>query len=206
VLHCVTLCCSVLIPSISTHHTRHTVSIFSWCCSVLQRVAVCCSVLQCADPFDKHSSHSSHRINLICVLQCAAVCCSVPISSIKTHHTRHTVSIFSLCLIPAFSVRAKILYLAHVWHIMALANACQAFGVGKHYLAPTPRLGIYGGLLSRARVRVCSHALKHCATAHYCIHSHTHTSHSLSHAHTNTHTHTHTHTHTYIHSHIHTRT
>jgi len=49
----------------------------SVCCSVLQCVAVCCSVLQCAHPFDKHSSHSSHRIHLLFVSQCVAVCCSV---------------------------------------------------------------------------------------------------------------------------------
>jgi len=45
------------------------------CCSVLQCVAVCCSVLQLE--YGLEGSNVSSMFQEVCVLQCVAVCCSV---------------------------------------------------------------------------------------------------------------------------------
>ena len=51
------------------------------CCSVLQRVAVYCSVLQCVavSKYDVNRSLSTQICDVMCcsMLQCVAVCCSV---------------------------------------------------------------------------------------------------------------------------------
>jgi len=53
------------------------IACFVFCCSVLQRVAVCCSELQCIT-VQKNAPTSDTQKNATCcsVLQCVAVCCS----------------------------------------------------------------------------------------------------------------------------------
>jgi len=52
------------------------------CCSVLQRVAVCCSALQCDDEYC-HRHRAARNVAVCCsVLQRVAVCCSVVVSTV----------------------------------------------------------------------------------------------------------------------------
>ena len=46
------------------------------CCSVLQRVVVCCSVLQC-EVHEKDEDDDSNDVFVKCIAVCCSVCCSV---------------------------------------------------------------------------------------------------------------------------------
>jgi len=60
---------------LARHDGRKCVAV---CCSVLQRVAVCCSAWQCQTPDASHSCLQTQQSAVSCsVLQCVAVCCSV---------------------------------------------------------------------------------------------------------------------------------
>ena len=75
---CVAECCSVLQCVAVYCSVVHCVAV---CCSVLQCVAVCCSVLRCVECVVQQQSldctNSIARVSPLCVLQRAAVRCSV---------------------------------------------------------------------------------------------------------------------------------
>ena len=85
VLHCVALCWAICTPRV----TAQGCVLQCMCCSVLQFVAVCCSVYRCSRPriwpaWHGHVAHinvSCHRFSAVrgyCnVLQCVVVCGSV---------------------------------------------------------------------------------------------------------------------------------
>jgi len=79
-----------LMMSHTVTHRTHTL-----CCSVLQRVAVCCSMLQTQLCHHTHSRiHNPHT-----VLQCVAACCSVLQCAADTIMTSHTAAhtTYTLC-------------------------------------------------------------------------------------------------------------
>jgi len=168
VLHCVAVCCSVRHTSTSesVYESVSVLQCVAVCCSVLQCVAACCSVLQCVALLDiLLLVRVSMRVSMCCsVLQCVAVCCNV-LQSVAVCcaavccSVLQCVRVFDIHLLVRLSMRVSNYQHSHTLHVYEKSNY-------QHFHTKRGKLSMY--------ISVSNHELTHILP-----HSHMHPTHTF---------------------------